>query len=87
MSDNSLAEFISGLPRFLAAKDLMNVVECIAKAVRSGKTVILAMGGHPIKLGLGSIIIDLMERGIISLLAVNGSVMVHYVLFGVTCMK
>ncbi len=73
----SLKEFISGLPRFLAAKDLTEVVERLTKAVQDGRTVILAMGGHPIKVGLGPIIIDLMERGIISLLAVNGSVMVH----------
>jgi hypothetical protein len=39
--------------------------------------VILAMGGHPVKVGLSPILIDLMDRGVLSLLAVNGSVMVH----------
>ena len=73
----TLKEFTSSLPRFLAAKDFMEVVERMAAAVTNGRTVILAMGGHPVKVGLGPIIIDLMERGIISLLAVNGSVMVH----------
>jgi hypothetical protein len=49
----------------------------VAAAVRGGRPVILAMGGHPVKVGLSPVIIDLMERGLISLLAVNGSVMVH----------
>jgi len=70
-------EFISGLPRTLAAGDLRGLVDRLAQAVKTGRTIILAMGGHPVKVGLSPVIIDLMKRGIISLLAVNGSVMVH----------
>ena len=72
-----LKDFISRLPGILAAGDFKLVVERLAEAVRSGRTVILALGGHPVKVGLSPVIIDLMKRGVISMLAVNGSVMVH----------
>lgn len=73
----SLADFFKHLPAILAADDFGQVVEAVARAVQKGRPVILAMGGHPIKVGLSPLIIDLMHRGVISLLAVNGSTMVH----------
>ncbi|MBW1709522.1 MAG: hypothetical protein JRG97_07455 [Deltaproteobacteria bacterium] len=76
-SGGSLSSFFDCLPRLLAASDFNQVVDLLARAVRNKKTVILAMGGHPVKVGLAPIIIELIERGILSLLAVNGSVMVH----------
>ena len=71
------SEFLNSLPRILAGRDLLDLADRMVQAVRREKTIILAMGGHPVKVGLSPIIIDLMKRGIISLLAVNGSVMVH----------
>jgi deoxyhypusine synthase len=35
------------------------------------------MGAHPIKVGLGPVIVDLMRRGMIHGLAVNGATMIH----------
>ena len=73
----TLSDFLDRLPRILAAGDLMETTERLARVVEENRTFILAMGGHPVKVGLNPVIIDLMRRGIISLLAVNGSVMVH----------
>ena len=73
----SLGEYLSRLPGILAADDFRQVVDRLARAASHGRTIILGMGGHPVKVGLTPIIIDLMRRGVISLLAVNGSVMVH----------
>ncbi len=73
----SLAGYLASLPGILAAGDFSQAADRLALAVRNGRTFILAMGGHPVKVGLSPIIIDLMKRGVISLLAVNGSVMVH----------
>ena len=73
----TMAEFFEGLPNILAGAEFREAALRIAAAVNSGRPVILAMGGHVIKVGLGPLIIDLMERGIISGLAANGSVMVH----------
>jgi hypothetical protein len=72
-----LSEFLARWPKILAAGDFMDVVDRLAEAVSNRRTVILAMGGHPVKVGLAPIIVDLMKRGAVSLLAVNGSVMVH----------
>ena len=73
----SLGEFAAALPRLLAAADLMEAAGRLAQARRAGRPIILAFGGHVIKVGLGPVIIGLMERGFISGLAANGSVMVH----------
>lgn len=72
-----LNDFLSCLPNILAGGDFNRAVDRLARAVRDGRTIILALGGHPVKVGLSPLIIDLMKRGVISLLAVNGSVMVH----------
>lgn len=73
----TMAEFFEGLPNILAGAEFKEAAQRIASAVKGGRPVILAMGGHVIKVGLGPLIIDLMERGFISGLAANGSVMVH----------
>ena len=70
-------EFLHSLPRILAAEDFKEVVSRIVAAVRGDKMVLLGMGAHPIKVGLNPIIIDLMQRGIIRGLAVNGAGIVH----------
>ena len=72
-----LTDFLDRLPGLLAADEFRQVVDRLAAAVANRRTVILAMGGHPVKVGLSPLIIDLMKRGVISLLAVNGSVAVH----------
>lgn len=73
----TLSEFVDRLPGILAASDFTAAVDRLVRAVQSGRPVILAMGGHPIKVGLSPIIIELIDRGVVSLLAGNGSVMVH----------
>jgi hypothetical protein len=74
---SSLKEFLNSLPRILAADDFQKVVSRIIEAVRSDKMVLLGMGAHPIKVGLNPIIINLMERGVMRGLALNGAGIVH----------
>ncbi len=74
---STMADFLEGLPNILAATDIKEVAAKIATAHRSGKVVILGMGAHVIKVGLGPMIIDFMERGIISAVAMNGACIVH----------
>ncbi|MEE8573956.1 MAG: hypothetical protein V3T30_00965, partial [Thermodesulfobacteriota bacterium] len=73
----TVKEFLAGLPGLLAAKDINEIATKVAKAHRAGKTVMIGIGGHVIKTGLGPIIIDLMERGVINAVAMNGSCIVH----------
>jgi hypothetical protein len=76
-SGGALNLWLRFLPNILAAKDFRNVVASIVRAVREDKMVLLAMGAHVIKVGLNPLIIDLMEKGIIRGLAMNGACMIH----------
>jgi deoxyhypusine synthase len=69
--------FMEGLPDILAASDIKAVAEAILKAWRNKRPVVVGMGAHPIKVGLSPLIIDLIDKGIITAMAVNGSCMVH----------
>ena len=53
------------------------LVARIAAARQAGRPVILMLGGHPIKLGLSRFLVDLVERGIVTHVAGNGSVIIH----------
>ncbi|MBF0555259.1 MAG: deoxyhypusine synthase family protein [Nitrospirae bacterium] len=70
-------EFLSSLPDILAAADLRRAAARIYEARENGRPVIMGMGAHPIKVGLSPIIIDLMERGVITAVATNGASIVH----------
>jgi hypothetical protein len=73
----SLADFLEGLPRVLAAGDLLDAAQRIAAAIKDQRPVILGMGAHPIKVGLGPLICDLLRRGVITALALNGAGVIH----------
>ncbi|MGC8783944.1 MAG: hypothetical protein ACP5RN_06125 [Armatimonadota bacterium] len=49
----------------------------IAAAHRNGKPVILMMGAHVIRAGVSRFIIDLMERGVLTHIAMNGAGPIH----------
>lgn len=73
----AFSAFLERLPRVLAAADLRAVISAIVTAFREQHPVILGMGAHVIKTGLSPIVIDLMQRGIISGVALNGAGIVH----------
>jgi hypothetical protein len=53
------------------------VVDAIAVANRNSRGVVVMLGGHIVKTGLAPLIIDLMKRGVITHLAMNGSAAIH----------
>jgi len=57
--------------------DLAELAKRIAGARRAGGEVIVLMGAHVIKQGLSRFIIDLMERGHITCLGMNGACVIH----------
>ncbi len=75
--DSSLGDFLNGLPDILAADDLKSVIKAWANAAQAQKTIILGMGAHVIKVGLNPVLIDLMRRGVISCVALNGAGIIH----------
>ncbi|MFA5074267.1 MAG: hypothetical protein WC539_10280 [Nitrospirota bacterium] len=73
----SFSTFFESLPNILAAGQFKDVVAAIVQARKNKKPVMLGMGAHPIKVGLNPVIIDLMERGIVTSLALNGAGIIH----------
>ena len=73
----SMRAFLRGLPHILGAADLRTAADRIATAIRRGKPVVLGMGAHPIKVGLGPMIVDLIDRGRLAAVAMNGACLVH----------
>jgi len=73
----SFSEFLASLPSILAVNDLKEVAKIVVEANRKGRMVALGLGAHVIKVGLGPIIIDLMETGIVKAIAMNGAGIIH----------
>jgi hypothetical protein len=73
----SVLELIQSFPGQLAGRDFPELVQRIAEAHRNGKPIILGMGAHVIKVGLNPVLIDLMQKGIITAIAMNGAGIVH----------
>lgn len=74
---SGMGAFVASLPRLLAAADFNAVVEAIVGAHLGGRPVIWGLGAHVIKTGLSPVVIDLMERGLVSALALNGAGIIH----------
>ncbi len=68
---------VDALPRILAGEDLRGLVEALAEAAVRGRMVLACMGGHVIKCGLSPVVIELMERGVIRAVAMNGAAAIH----------
>src|SRR6266545_6464951 len=75
--DASLKNFLLSLPNILAVQSLRELAGHMRRARELQKPIIWGMGGHVIKTGLGPVIIDLLERGFVTAIAANGSVLVH----------
>jgi hypothetical protein len=73
----SFKDFFSSLPKILGAKHLHDVAAAVVQARTDKRPVMLGMGAHPIKVGLTPVIIDLMERGTITSLSLNGAGVIH----------
>ncbi len=69
--------FLDSLPHTLAADQLRSIAAAIARAHRTGKGVVLLVGGHVIKVGLGPLLADWVRRGIATHIAMNGAAAIH----------
>lgn len=73
----SLNKFLDSLPKILAAQDLRHIASAIHDARRQKRAILWGIGGHVIKVGLGPILINLMRRGFITGIAMNGAALIH----------
>ncbi len=76
-TDHSFAAFVRALPDVLVARDFRAVVAAVASAARAKRGVVAMLGGHVVKTGLAPLLVDLMRRGIITHVAMNGSAAIH----------
>ena len=75
--DRSFSAFLKSLPDVLVARDFLRVVDAVASATKNERAVVVMLGGHIVKTGLAPLLIDLMNRGVITHLAMNGSAAIH----------
>ncbi|HEY8197562.1 MAG TPA: hypothetical protein VIG04_11310 [Gemmatimonadales bacterium] len=75
--NRSFSAFLDSLPDILAAHDLRQVIHSVADAARERKGVILLLGGHVVKVGLGPLINAWLARGIVTHIAMNGAAAIH----------
>ncbi|MGH9741814.1 MAG: hypothetical protein ACRD51_05615 [Candidatus Acidiferrum sp.] len=76
-TNTSLTKFLNSLPSILAAEDLRELLAAIHRARKQRAAILWGIGGHVIKVGLGPVLIDLMRRGFISGIAMNGAALIH----------
>jgi hypothetical protein len=73
----SFTTFLESLPDVLAVRDLRAVIAGVSEAARSRRGVVLLLGGHVIKVGLGPLVNAWLARGIVTHLALNGAAAIH----------
>src|SRR5229473_731026 len=76
-ANTSLTKFLDSLPNILAAADLRHLLHAIRAARKQHRAIVWGIGGHVIKVGLGPILIDLIKRGFVSAIAMNGAALIH----------
>ena len=73
----SFREFYATLPNFLAVKDFRDLVEAIVAARRKRKPVLFMFGAHVIKVGLNPLLLDLLQRKVVTAITMNGAGVIH----------
>jgi hypothetical protein len=76
-SGDPVGRLLRNLPDVLAGRDLRDLVARMALAKRRRKALLWGLGAHVIKTGLSPVLIDLMKKGWITGIALNGAGIVH----------
>ena len=72
-----VGQFLDLLPRQLAAEGLRRLVRALVAAHRAGRPVVAMLGGHVVKVGASPALLALVERRVITCLAMNGAAAIH----------
>jgi hypothetical protein len=72
-----VAAFLEGLPALLGARGLRELALAMVAARAAAKPVLWGLGAHVVKSGVSPYLIDLMDRGLASGVALNGAGIVH----------
>jgi len=74
---STVRALLESLPDQLLGRDFPELVRRLAAVHRRGCPLMVGMGAHVIKVGLNPLLIDLMERSIITGIAMNGACIIH----------
>ncbi|QOY86028.1 hypothetical protein [Paludibaculum fermentans] len=77
MAGSGLNAWLDRLPKLLAADSLRGVVAALEQARVRERGILWGIGGHVIKCGLAPVFIDLMDRGFVSGIVMNGAASIH----------
>ena len=69
--------WLDSLPDMLGARDVRRVVDAMVAARQRNAAIVWGIGAHVIKTGVSPVLIDLMRRGYVSALAMNGAGIIH----------
>lgn len=72
-----LNRFVDSLPRILGADQLRAVASSLVAGRAKSRPLLWGLGAHVLKVGLAPLLIDLMERGFVTGIALNGAGIVH----------
>jgi hypothetical protein len=77
LAPEAAAALIASLPDLLAARALKDVVSRTVTAHRTGRPVVLLLGGHVVKVGVAPCLLELVEHGVVQHIAMNGAAAIH----------
>ncbi|MBM3307179.1 MAG: hypothetical protein FJY74_02510 [Candidatus Eisenbacteria bacterium] len=69
--------FLESVPDLFAGREFRQVAAAVVNAARARRPVVVMFGAHFVKCGLSRLLIDLMERGVVTALATNGAGAIH----------
>jgi hypothetical protein len=72
-----IEDLLRVIPDIYAGADFRQAVNALLRANAEGAQVLVMFGAHVVKCGLSRLLIDLMERGIVTAVATNGAGAIH----------
>lgn len=73
----TFVDWWDALPEYLGVDAIKALVRAIHEARRADRPVVFAMGAHVVKVGCSPIICDLIQRGILTAVVMNGATAIH----------
>ena len=73
----TVAQWVQALPSILAGADFKAVVAALSRARETDRGIVWGIGAHVLKTGVSPVLIDLMARGYVSAVAMNGAGVIH----------
>jgi len=72
-----VSRLVDSFPEILAGEAFRGVLDALKQARAESRAILWGMGGHVIKCGLGDVLLDLMQRGWVTAIVINGAASIH----------